>query len=231
MSLQPLRESDSSLRPKTVWIVEDNVAYRSSLAHLLKTIPATDCGLVASSAEEAVEKIDDPNRPDIVLMDLSMPGMSGIEGTRHIKDRSPDTHIIALTVQDDEQHVTEAFLAGASGYLLKPSSRREISDAMDAVLEGGSPITPQIASIVLKFFKQYVPGGEDHGLSKTEFVVLQHLADGKTKKEIADTLVKSEHTVDTHIRRIYKKLDVHSRASAINKAVRNGLIRTSIPTD
>ena len=225
MSLQPESTPTDARASCSVWIVEDHDTYRKSLVHLLNTIPNVSCSFAAGSAEEALQQLDEVSPPDVVLMDLSMEGMGGIEGTRHFKGQSPDTHIIALTVHDDEKHVTQALFAGASGYLLKPSSRKEIHEATRAVLDGGSPITPQIASIVLKFFKQYVPRKNDHGLSKTESLVLQHLAEGKTKREIADTMIKSEHTVDTHVRHIYKKLGVHSRASAINKAVSEGLIR------
>ena len=211
--------------PIRIWIVEDKAPFRETLAEVIDATPPFVCERAAATCEAALEALDPGNPPDAVLMDLSMPGMGGIAGTRAIKDRCPRTHIIVLTVSDSDDDISEAFLAGASGYLFKPSRRLDIVSAIQEALEGGAPMTPNVAHKMLHLFKGLAQKPTtDYGLTTIEQDVLQWLAREKTKREIADELTRSPHTIDTHIRNIYRKLEVHSRTGAIRKAIREGLV-------
>ncbi len=162
--------------------------------------------------------------PDILLMDVGLPGMDGLEGLRLVRERSPATQVLILTAFEDEDKVFRAVCAGAAGYLLKTASAGEIVAAVREVLAGGSPMTPRIARRVLAMFTRFAPHKADSGLSEREREILQLLVADMTKKEIAARLALSVHTVDTYLRRIYEKLEVNSRSGAVAKALRDGLV-------
>ncbi len=166
-------------------------------------------------------------KPDVIVMDIQMPGMNGIEGVRMVKARHPDARILMQTVFDDDARVFEAIRAGASGYILKSSSADEMMKAVRDVHAGGSAMTPAIAAKVLDHFRHPVAGGRsqaDHGLSDREREVLVRLVAGCSYKMIAAELGISFHTVNTHIRHIYEKLHVGNSTAAVSKALKEGLV-------
>lgn len=208
----------------TVWLVEDDPLFRESVQAVLDQAEGLDCNSAFERCEEALETLDETFAPEVILLDISLPGMSGIEGIRQFKALSPTTNLIMLTVHEDNEKIFEAICAGASGYLLKPSSAQAITDAVRAARTGGAPINPQIASKVLDMFTRLAVPKGDYGLTAREREILQHLVDGRTKKDIAEHLFLSYHTIDMHVRNIYAKLHVHSRSGAIAKALKERLI-------
>lgn len=207
-----------------VWIVEDNDNLRETVVELLELQHGLCCTLAVGSGEEAEAALDRGDVPQVVLMDLGLPGMSGIEGIRRIRAVSPSSQVIVLTVQETDDAVFEALCAGASGYLLKPASGERIVEAIRTALGGGAPMNAFIARKVLTMFGRVARPRGDYSLTRRERELLQLLCEEKTQKEIADALFVSPHTVDTHLRNIYGKLHVHSRTGAVAKALREGLI-------
>jgi len=210
--------------PISVWLVEDDPLFRETIEQLLTEADGVEQPLTFETCEAALEMCERGLAPEVVLMDISLPGMSGIEGIRRIKARSPTSHIVMLTVHEDNDKIFEAICAGASGYLLKPSSAEAIVEAVQAARHGGAPINPQIASKVLHMFTDLAVPKGDYGLTDREREVLEHLVAGRTKKRIAAQLHISYHTVDMHVRNIYAKLHVHSRSGAVAKALKERLI-------
>jgi len=209
-----------------VWVVEDNRFLRDTLVELLDEGDGLRCTFAADCCEDALDALADGRVPQIVLMDLGLPGMSGIEGIQRIKASSPASHLIVLTVQEDDDQVFEALCAGASGYLLKPASSEEITGAIRTALEGGAPINAHIAGKVLALFKEHaVPSHRgEYGLTDREREILELLTGGYLQKQIASGLGISRHTVDTHLRNIYGKLHVHTSTAAVAKALRERLL-------
>jgi len=204
-----------------VWIVEDHARLRATLAEIIE-----DAGVGKASVFDSCEAAlqSGAPEPDAIVLDIGLAGMSGLEGIRHFKERFPGSEIIMFTVFDDREKIFEALSAGASGYLLKSESPDRIAAAVKEVLEGGSPMTPEIARLVVARFSQLQPAGSEVRLSDREEEVLRCLVDGLAKKEIADRLDLSVHTVDNYVRRIYKKLHVNTLGGAVAKALREGLV-------
>lgn len=175
-----------------------------------------------SDLEKKIEK----STPDVIIMDIQMPGMNGIDAVRQIKKKFPDSKIMMQTVFEDEQKVFDSICAGASGYILKKSSTDEIAKAIRDTYNGGSAMTPVIAGKVLDKFRSMSAPREASAalLSDREREILSLLAKGKSYKMIADDLGISFHTVDSHLRKVYEKLHVHSMTEAVDKARRGGLI-------
>ena len=201
-------------------IVEDDPLVRQDLANLLATQKDFRCTASFASAEEALRAIPE-KPPQVVLMDINLAaGMTGIECTRRLKERLPDLQIIMLTIFDDSERVFAALRAGASGYLVKRSAPNELIAAIQQVVQGGSPMSPHIARRVVEFFnaqRPEQPTSETDNLTERERELLALLARGKHYKEIATRLDISTDTVRSHIRRIYRKLQVHSRTEATVK--------------
>jgi DNA-binding NarL/FixJ family response regulator len=199
-------------------IVEDNAALANGLRKIVESASDFRCLGVWTTAEEALKKID-AFRPQVVLMDINLPGISGIEATSRIKQFLPEIQIIMVTVYRDHDQIFAALKAGASGYLLKRSTPEEVRQAIRDVRSGGAPMSAEIARRVVEAFHQPVkaPGAEEIKLSKRETEILEHLAIGLANKEIADRLGISVETVRVHLRRIYEKLHVHSRTEAAMK--------------
>ncbi|MEI6075848.1 MAG: response regulator transcription factor [Verrucomicrobiota bacterium] len=198
-----------------VAVVEDNAALREQIGAML--MPPCTCVGSYPNAEAAIGALPAIN-PDIVLMDIQLPGMSGIDCVRVLSGKLPATQIIMITVYDDSDSVYESLAAGASGYLLKPLESAGLADAIQEVLAGGAPMSMSIARRVIQTFRR--PATEpDAGkaLGARELEILEMLAKGFLKKEIADKLGISYWTIQTHVGRIYKKLHVHSRAQAVAK--------------
>jgi DNA-binding NarL/FixJ family response regulator len=161
--------------------------------------------------------------PDVILVDVELPGMNGIEAVQRIKAISPITRIIMLTVFDDHDKIFKAVCAGASGYLLKTSPVEKIVESIRDVYSGGAPMTPRVAHSVLEMFSRLMVPHQDYGLTAREQKILELMTEGLLKKEIADQLTLSYHTVDTHLRNIYAKLHVNTRSGAVAKALKERL--------
>lgn len=211
----------------TVWLVEDNRLFRDSLAELLAQTDGIVCAVAVESCERLLEELESRPPPDIVLMDIGLPGMSGIEGTRRVRSRAPASRVIMLTVQEEDEKVFQAICAGASGYLLKPLPPERILLAIHDVRSGAAPINGYIARKVLAMFSRFAVAPATHepyGLTPREKEILSLLVDGLIMKEIAARLGLSYHTIDTHLRSIYDKLHVHSRTGVVAKALRERIL-------
>ncbi len=209
----------------SVWTVEDNDAFRRALERSLNLGSEMQCTLSCGSCEEAFAALESTPHPNVIFLDINLPGLSGVEGLRKMKELAPSTEFIMLTIHEDHGTVMQALCAGATGYLTKTASPTEIRKAVTEAINGGVPMTPQIARSVLNLFTRHVPpvDSDPYNLSKREKEVLKHLAEGKAKKEIAGDLNLSYHTIDKHVRGIYSKLQVHSLSAAVAKAVRERL--------
>lgn len=201
-----------------VAIVEDDVPAREILAGWIRDAEGFRLAGEYGDAETAIARLPH-EKPSVVLFDINLPGMSGIECVRRLKPVLPDTQFVMVTVYEDANHIFNALSAGATGYLLKQMRRNELLDALKDVHAGGSPMSSQIArKVVQNFYRNDVqPGGEAMDLSGREREVLELLARGYLYKEIAEMLKISGPTVNTYIRRIYEKLHVRSRAQAVAK--------------
>ena len=204
----------------TVSIVEDNDQLRSTLARVINRAEGFRCLSQYPDAEAAVEALP-RDRPDVVLMDINLPGMNGVECVRRLKQLVPATQVIMLTVYEDTENIFNALAAGASGYLLKRTPRAEVLGAILEVYRGGSPMTTHIARKVVQSFQQTGASSQpSEGLSPREQEVLDCLSKGFLYKEIADRLGIGYETVHTYIRRIYEKLQVRTRTEAVAKFLR-----------
>ncbi len=201
----------------TISIVEDQREMRESLAEWLGGEPGLRCVGTHATAEEALRDIPAEN-PDVVLMDINLRGMSGIECVARLKERRPGTQVLMLTTYDDGDLIFDSLRAGANGYLLKNMPREELVEAVQQVRAGGAPMSLQIARKVINYFHQVKkPAAELKSLTSREQEILRLLAKGYMYKEIADHLVISMSTVRTHVSAVYEKLHVHSRAQAAMK--------------
>lgn len=207
-----------------VAIVEDQKQTREGLSLIVGSSPGYRVVGAFASMEEALARLDwDP--PDVVLLDVKLPGMSGIEGVKRLHARSPQLPILMLTVYDDNEKVFEAICSGACGYLLKDTKAERLLEAIREVRDGGAPMTPGIARKVVQMFHKVVPAlDEDSRLSPRELDVLRLLCDGHSYKTAAAALEISLDTVRSHIRNIYEKLHVNSKSEAVTKALRSGLL-------
>ena len=204
----------------TVSIVEDNDQLRGTLARVINRAEGFRCLSQYPDAEAAVEALP-RDRPDVVLMDINLPGMNGVECVRRLKELAPDSLVIMLTVYEDTENIFNALAAGASGYLLKRTPRAEVLDAIREVHRGGSPMTTHIARKVVQSFQQTGASSQStESLSPREQEVLDCLSKGFLYKEIADKLGIGYETVHTYIRRIYEKLQVRTRTEAVAKFLR-----------
>ncbi len=218
-----MRQS-SEKEPLTVWVVEDNASFRENIAELVRQTPGLQFEHAFSSCEDTLEELTSSPFPDIMLMDIGLPGINGIEGVRRVKAISPETLVIMLTVFDENDMIFRAICAGASGYLLKSESTDRIISSLQEVLNGGAPMNAQIARKVVDMFSHLAAPRGDYGLTSREREILQSLVDGLSKKQIADKLFLSFHTIDMHMRGIYSKLQVHSRSGAVAKALKENLL-------
>lgn len=203
-----------------VALVEDDTFIRERLAEDLSASEGFEVTSTCCTAEEALVRIPE-DRPDVVLMDIGLPGVSGIEAVRRLKAVLPGIQILMVTVYEDSQQIFDALLAGASGYLLKRSSRAELFDAIRQIQGGGSPMSGHIARKVVQYFNRLGQrSSEVDRLSPREREVLDRLAQGAAYKEIADMLQLSLETIRMNVKSIYAKLHVHSRGEAVAKYLR-----------
>lgn len=214
--------------------IEDDARYRASLEALLRLSPGIELAGSFGSPVGALESLENDGERspwDVVLMDLDLPGMSGIEATRRVKRILPEVSVVVLSVFEEPEKILEAICAGADGYLTKATPPGELLAQIRTVADGGSPLTSGVARTVLDLLRHIeldvpddpVTGDDGLELSEREREVLRCLMDGMAYKQVADRLDISIDTVRSHIRRIYKKLQVHSVAQAVSRALREGL--------
>ncbi len=215
-----------------VLIVDDHQVVREGLSSVLRSKDDIEVVGMAADGKEAVKKARELT-PDVVLMDISMPNMNGVEATRRIKKENPQIRVVVLTMYADEEYIFDLVSAGAAGYLLKDADSAQIAKAIRAVSRGESMIHPTIASKILNEFSQLAsgksPGRQNSSqrhedLSEREVSVLRLLSDGKTNKEIANDLSLSDKTVKNHLHNIFQKLNATDRTQAVVLAIRKGLI-------
>jgi DNA-binding NarL/FixJ family response regulator len=209
--------------PIRVLIVDDHPVTREGLHAALDLSDDVEVVGEAQSGEEAIEQARVLS-PDIVYMDVRMPGMGGIEATKAIREASPDTRVILFTVDESRASISEAIQAGVSGYLLKDASAEELVNAARLALEGKAVIHPQLTRAFIEEVQFAEKRAEAPPLSKRETEILQKVAYGATTKEVAHDLGISPHTVKTHLERIFEKLGANDRAQAVAIAIRSGLV-------
>jgi DNA-binding NarL/FixJ family response regulator len=208
-----------------VVIFEDNRSLREGLAAMIGGTAGFTCTGAFPNCNNLLKNIEQA-KPDVVLMDIEMPGINGIEAVAMIKEEFPEIKILMETIFDDDDKIFKSICAGAEGYILKHTSPAEIIEAIREIYEGGSPMTPSIANRVLKMVKER-PNGfskETFDLSAREKEILSCLVKGMSYKMIADTCFISIETVNVHIKNIYKKLHVHSKSEAVAKAIRGKIV-------
>jgi DNA-binding NarL/FixJ family response regulator len=208
-----------------VAIVEDQREIREGLGRLISTTPGYRCTGIYASMEEALEKIPH-NLPDLVLSDIGLPGIDGISGIKILKERYPDVLILMLTVYDDNERIFDALCAGACGYLLKKTPWPKLVEALKEAVEGGSPMSPEVARRVITLFREIKPPKESqYELTPHETRLLRMLVEGHSYKTAAAELNVSVNTIKFHLRHIYEKLQVHTKSEAVAKALKHGLTR------
>jgi DNA-binding NarL/FixJ family response regulator len=204
--------------------VEDSAEYAQTVQELLEQADDLACPHTFSSGEDLLAHLNGHFAPEVILVDIGLPGMNGIEVVKRVHGFSPATLLVMLTIHEDNDRIFEAICAGARGYMLKTAHPEEILSSIREVVKGGAPMTPAIARRVLNLFTQVRAPRWDYQLTEREREVLGELVAGKTKHEIGKALFLSAHTVDTHLRNIYEKLHVNSRTQAVVKAIRENLI-------
>jgi len=222
MNDKKLKEEGKLIR--NIWVVEDNAHFRRTIQWLVNRIPGMKCSQAFETCEEAIALLEQAESPDVILLDINLPGINGIQGIESIKNLSPETFIIILTVYDDNDKVFDALCAGASGYLLKDSAPEKIIDSIEEALAGGAPMSIKIAHKVLEIFSHMKAKKADYGLTAREKELLQLMTSGLTRQQIADKLFISFHTVITHLKNIYSKLHVSSRSGAISKVYKENIL-------
>ncbi len=207
-----------------VAIVEDRRQIREALSMLINGTDGFRCTGSYRTMEEALDRIKG-DLPEIVLADIGLPGMSGIEGIRILKERYPDLLLMMLTVYDDDERIFDALCAGACGYLLKRTSPARLIESLKEAVEGGAPMSPEVARRVVAIFRDIRPPERaDYQLTPHELRLLKLLVEGHNYKTAAAELNVSFHTIHFHVRNIYDKLQVHSKSEAVSKALRDRII-------
>lgn len=210
-----------------VWLVEDNTMFSASVERVINSLDGMECTGRFTSVEAAFAKLDAATPPDVILLDVQLPGMDGIAALATFRERVPNARVIILTVFEDADKIFRAVCSGASGYVLKSSSVDQIGEAIRQVLAGGAPVTPEIAKKVLDTFARIEPvkpHTDEYNLTPREGEILSLLADGLLKKEIADSLNLSRSTVSIHLQHVYEKLHVNTNTGAVAKALRERII-------
>ena len=219
--------SESYSEQIQIWLVEDNEVFRRNVQRVINCLDGMTCDGSFDSAESTFIALQKNTAPDVILLDVQLPGIDGIAALMEFREAIPDTRVIILTVFDDADKIFRAVCAGASGYVLKDSGTDRIGESIRQVMSGGAPMTPEVAKKVLDAFanSDLLPGSKgDYGLTAREQEILRLLAEGLLKKEIADALSISVNTVSTHLRRVYDKLHVNTNTGAVAKALREGII-------
>jgi DNA-binding NarL/FixJ family response regulator len=210
--------------PIQVWLIEDHKTYGERLARALNRLDGIACPQRFTACEDAFAALTSETPPHVLLLDVGLPGINGIDALVQLRQLAPGTAIVILTVFEDDDKIFRAICAGAAGYLLKTSSTEDIAAALRSAATGGSPINPTIARRVLDMFSQANPPQKDYGLTPREKEILQLLVQGHSTKEAAARLEISYHTADGYIRDIYEKLQVNTRSGVVAKALKEGLV-------
>jgi len=210
--------------PIRVAIIEDQREFREGLAFLIDGTEGYRCAQRFGSMEEALDPLGrDP--PDVALLDIGLPGISGIEGIRLLREQCPGLPVLVLTIYNDDERIFGAMCAGACGYLLKKTPKARILECIVDVLDGGAPMSPDVARRVVELFRKFRPPQDaNYHLTKQELRLLTLLGEGHYYKTAAGELGITINTVSSHMRHIYEKLQVHSKSEAVAKALRQGLI-------
>jgi DNA-binding NarL/FixJ family response regulator len=223
----PNESRRSGVAPQTaikVAIIEDQREVREGLTILINGTAGFRCAGSFRTMEEALRLIAN-DLPNVILTDIGLPGMSGIDGIRILKQRHPDLPIVALTVYDDEEEIFNALCAGASGYLLKETQPARLLECLREVVSGGAPMSPEVARRVIHLFREFRPPERaGHNLTPAETELLKLLVEGHNYKTAAAELGISVNTVSFHLRNIYDKLQVHSKSEAVAKALRERIV-------
>lgn len=208
-----------------VAIFEDNNNMREGLFQLINGSSGFTCTGAFPNCDDLVKRIEASN-PDVIVMDIEMPGISGIEGVKLVKENFPEMKILMETIFDDDEKIFNSICAGAEGYILKNTAPVEILEAIKEIYEGGSPMTPTIANRVLKMVKSQHSSDSKNlfNLTDREKEILSCLVEGMSYKLIADECTISIDTVNAHIKNIYKKLQVHSKSEAVAKAIKGKIV-------
>ena len=210
--------------PIKVALIEDRREIREGLAMLIGGTPGYSCTGSYRSMEEALDKIR-ADLPHVALCDIGLPGMSGIEGMRILKERHPSLLLIMLTIYDDDERIFDALCAGACGYLLKKTPPARLLESLREAVEGGSPMSPEVARCVIALFREIRPPERaDYALTPHEKRLLKLFVEGHNYKTAASELGVTVNTVSFHLRKIYEKLQVHSKSEAVAKALRDRLV-------
>lgn len=215
-----------------IGIVEDNPTLRKRFVDNFKYFSNIQLVVVSASGEEFLRKLqslDGSQKPEVVLMDIELPGISGIDTTSIIKEKYSEIEVMILTVFEDTQKIVNAIKSGAVGYMLKDETPANIVEAIEELKQGGSPMSKSVARKLVQNIESSGSNKDEkalrqenidtYGLSKKEVMIIEHMVNGKNYHQIADLLIISPHTVKTHIKNIYKKMHVHSRASAVKIAI------------
>jgi DNA-binding NarL/FixJ family response regulator len=205
-------------------VVEDMRDIRDGLTTLINFTEGFRCTGSYPSMEDALARLPG-NIPDVLLSDIGLPGMNGIDGIRILKERYPQMQILMLTVYDDDDRIFDALCAGASGYLLKRTPPAKLLENIREAMSGGSPVSPEVATRVIKFFREFHnPDREDYALTPHETRLLKLLTEGYNYQTAAEKLGVSYNTIKFHVRHIFDKLQVHSKSEAVLKAMRDRLV-------
>ena len=205
-------------------VIEDMRDIRDGLTTLINFTDGFRCTGSYPSMEEALARLPG-NVPDVLLSDIGLPGMNGIDGIRILKERYPQMQILMLTVYDDDDRIFDALCAGASGYLLKRTPPAKLLENIREAMSGGSPVSPEVASRVIRFFREFHnPDREDYALTPHETRLLKLLTEGYNYQTAAEKLGVSYNTIKFHVRHIFDKLQVHSKSEAVVKAMRDRLV-------
>ena len=216
--------TDSSENTIRVAIVEDRREIREGLATIVNGTPGFRCTGAYRTMEEALERIGN-DLPDVVLNDIGLPGMSGIDGIRILKERYPDLVVLILTIYDDDERIFDALCAGASGYLLKKTQPARLLESLREAAGGGAPMSPEVARRVIALFREFRPPDSTKcELTPHEVRLLRLFVEGHNYKTAAAELGVTVHTISFHLRSIYDKLQVHSKSAAVAKALRSRLV-------
>ncbi|HET7658640.1 MAG TPA: response regulator transcription factor [Bacillales bacterium] len=217
-------------------LIDDHRLFREGVRRILDMVDDFQVVDEGDDGKE-VEAIVKVHEPDVVLMDINMPGINGVEATRRLMEISPETKVIILSIHDDENYVTHALKSGASGYLLKEMDSDSLVEAVRVVSDGGAYIHPKVTHNLINEFRRLANGGEQSGLSNMEYrkplhiltrrecEVLQLLTDGKSNRAIGEALYISEKTVKNHVSNILQKINVEDRTQAVVEAIKNGWVR------
>lgn len=221
---QPTTDISPADKVIRVVIVEDSREVREGLAALINGTRGYSCLDGYYSMEAALAGLE-PQQPDVILTDIGLPGMSGIDGIEILRERYPRLPILALTIYDDDEKIFDALCAGASGYLLKNTPPARLLESIKEVVEGGAPISPEVARRVVRLFREFrPPATASYHLTPQETELLKLLIEGHHKKTAAREMCISPNTVSFHLKNIYSKLQVHSKTQAVAKALRERLV-------